>query len=689
MKTHRHSLLISLLFCAYCSQAQAAGSTELDTLVVEGQSHSSIQINTSTSNTRLDNIRLEDTHIDTLTGLEKMVPGLKLSNQGTARFSINTLRGLGDITRQDYFNSSIAVMVDGVYIPPAELDLSLLNIESVEVIRGPQNAKFGRNAIAGAINIKTRRLKDAQGIDLTLGAGNKSSRQGTVSATGQLHDNLFANLTIHGDSYDGFIHNLDDGKSMDNRDNVQIKSRMEWDINDRLQARLSLNHIDKTVGNSGNQPYANYTQRLTDLTGGNREDFDILNYDLHFNYSGESVDFRSITSHHDYKVRMFMDLGYTQAPGMPAGGFFPKGVLSNSTEEGEVLSQTFEWQSKKKKESSFDWLFGLQFDREKHLYEYIFSTMSEIETDYTRKDYSAFAQGIWHLNPLLSLKTSARYTQEDHSATGTAYSVDGMTGATVIVPIGGKKDETAFSPRVELAYQPDANSTYFSSLSQGTRGGGLNRIQMLAPYDKETVTTAEFGLKKYFPKQSLSLSSTLFYNDWRDMQVKQFQNGGSSYGIENAAEAASYGLEVEANWYVNNNVNLFMNALLLESEFKKFDRGTGEDFTGNQLPSMPEQSLTLGGVWRQPMSHGGTWMLAADYAWKGTHYFDVENRLEDSYGLLSFKTGLEYDDWQVHLWAKNLLNENFLLHAYKDDFGIDVATPGRGREYGIELKAQF
>lgn len=656
-------------------------------MVIGGASQGSIQIDSSSSNTLLERARLKDVNIDSLTELERMVPGLKLSNQGTARFSVNSLRGLGDITRQDYFNSSIAIIVDGVYVPPAELDLSLLNIESVEVIRGPQTARYGRNAIAGAIVIKTLPLEHSQGVALKAGAGNKNSREGTISATGKLNERLFANLTLNGDHYDGFIHNLDDGKTLDDRDNVQLKGRFEWLINDNWSSRLDLSVIDKSIGISGNQPYANYTQYLTDLTGGNREDFDIKNYDLHVNYQGQDIDFTSISSYHDFEILMFMDLGYTQAPGMPPGGFFPKGTASSSVEKGELFSQKFEW-SNKTGSNKHEWLVGVQFDREKQFYEYIFSTMFEIETNYTRKDYSAYAESLWHLNPMWSFKAAARYTREEHDSSGTAYAVDGMTGATVITPIAGDKDQNLFSPRVELSYQPDDNNTFFTSLSRGQRGGGLNRIQMLFPYDKETITTAELGLKKYLPGQQLSFSSTLFYNDWQDMQIKQFNSGGS-YNIVNAGEASSYGLELEANWLASRNLTLFMNGLLMKAELDQFDRGNGVSFADNKIPSMPEQSLTLGGVWRQPMSNGGNWMLSADYAWKGKHYFDVDNRLSDEYGLLNMQTGVEFNQWQLYLWAKNLLDEDHLLFAYKDDFGIDLGIPGRGREYGLRLEAQF
>lgn len=665
--------------------------TQLEPLVVEGAHTGNIQLNSSTSSTLMAGDFLEDVNIDSLAELERMVPGLKLSNQGTARFVVNSLRGLGDITRQDYFNSSIAVLVDGVYIPTAELDLSLLNIESVEVLRGPQTAGFGRNAIAGAINITTKSLADTQGTEFSAGIGNKDNKEATISTTGTLAPGLLGHLTLRSDHYNGFIHNLDDGRTLDDRENLNLKTRLDWALSDRWNSRFDFNYIDKSVGNGGNQHYANYTQYVTDLTGGNREDFDIKNYDLHLNYSGDEIDFRSQTSYHDYEVLLFMDLGYTQSPGAPAGGFYPKGTLTSSTEEGKILSQTFELSSKTDPQATHEWMVGFTYERDESFYEYLLSTFFEVEDDYTREDYSIYAKSMWHLNPLWSLTTAARYTEEDHSSTGTAYAIDGSTGATMVMPVQGEIKQKLFSPRVELAYKPEPHSTYFGSLAQGVRGGGLNRFGMLQSFDKETVTTAEIGMKKFLPAQQLSISSTLFYNDWDDMQIKQFFNGGSSNMITNAGKANSYGIELEGNWQASEYLNLFMNGLVLRTKLDDYASGSnsGADLSGNKIPNMPEQSLTLGATWRAPLSNGGQWMLSGDYAWKGTHYFDPDNRLKDSYGLLNIQTGLEYKDWQLYFWTKNLLDKDHLLHAYKDDFGIDVATPGRGREFGLRLKAQF
>lgn len=685
-----HKLLISALSASLALNAgPASGADALEPMVVEASPTGSIQLHESSSSTRLESLQLQDSNVEALMELEKLVPGLKLSTQGTARFSINSLRGLGDVTRQDYFNSSIAVLVDGIYVPTAALDMSLLNIDHIEVLRGPQTARFGRNAIAGAINIVTRRPADAQGSDVSLTAGNKDRIAGSITTTTQLSDTLFGRLTIRKEQYDGFIHNLDDGKPMDDRDDLTLNGELQLKLDDRWSSSLKVSKIDKTVGNNGNQPYASYNNYVTDVTGGNQEDFDIKSAALSVNYAGDDLDFKSITSIRDYRVLMAMDLGYTQAPGMPAGGAFPKGMLSNSVEDGEYYNQTFEISNTPKSKGGTEWLAGLQLTKDNKFYEYVMGRMFELETDYTRKDYAAYAESTWHLNPFWSLTAAARYTVEKHDANGKAYMVDGSTGATVIMPISGKNDEHLFTPRAELAYKPDTNTTLFTSIARGIRGGGLNRIQMLQPFEKETVTTTELGIKKYLPDSGLTLATSLFYNDWKDMQIKQFFNGGASYSITNAGKATSYGLDLEANWHASRNLNLFLNGTLVESEFDEFMRNSGADLSGNHIPNIPEHSLTVGGVWRKPSQWGGQWMASADYAWKGRHYFDAENRLSDKYGLLNAQFGLEQDDWQLYFWAKNLLDEDHLTYAYQDDFKIDVAAPGRGREWGLRLKAQF
>ena len=639
------------------------------------------------SATELDQQQLDDHNLSVLSDIERLIPGLNMNNQGALRYNMATLRGIGDITRQDYFNSSIAVMVDGVYVPTAELDLALLNVERVEVLKGPQNARFGRNAIAGAINIVTRPVADSQN-SVMLGAGNQSREEFRLAAAKQLTEQLAGRFSLQSERVDGFIHNLHDGDKLDDRENLTLNAGAELKLNDQWSTLLNYGYVDKTAGLSGNLPYENYHQRLTDLAGSNEETFKIHTGDLHLRYRGDNMDFTSITSVRDNDLTMHMDLGYTQAPGMPYPGPFPKGSHSKSAEEGKQFSQSFELKNKAA-DNDTQWLLGLQFTRAEQLYEYLIERMFEMETDYERQDYSAYGEVSWHLNPVWSLVTAARYTHEKHDATGTAYSVDGTTGATVIIPLQGKQNEHLFTPRVELAYEPDQNTTWFTSVSQGARGGGLNRIQMLESYDTEKVTTVELGLKKHWPEQELMLTTALFNNDMRDMQIKQYTYGGSSYSLTNAGKAHSYGIEAELSWMAQDNWQLFANGTLLKARFDDFDRGNGDDLSGNYLPNMPENNITIGTRWHKPLQNGLNVKLVADYAWKGKHYFDPENKLSDKYGLFNGQIGLEKNGWSLSLWGKNLLDKDYVTHAYKDDFGTKVASAGRGRELGIRLQADF
>jgi len=639
------------------------------------------------SATGLDQQQLNDHNLSALSDIERLVPGLNMNNQGALRYNMATLRGVGDVTRQDYFNSSIAVMVDGVYVPTAELDLALLNVEWIEVLKGPQNARFGRNAIAGAINIVTRPVADSQN-SVMLGVGNQSRKELKLAAARQLTKQLAGRFSLQSEQVDGFIHNLDDGDKLDDRENLTLNAGLELKLNNQWSTQFNYSYVDKTAGLSGNLPYDNYQQRLTDLAGSNEEVFKIQTGDLHFRYKGEDTDFTSITSLRDNDLTMHMDLGYTQAPGMSYPGPFPKGSHSNSVEDGQQFSQQFELKNKVSDDST-QWLFGLQFTRAEHLYEYVIDHMFEMETDYERQDYSAYGEVAWHLNPVWSLVAAARYTHEKHDATGTAYSVDGTTGATVIIPLQGSQDEHLFTPRLELAYESEQNTTWFTSLSQGVRGGGLNRIQMLESYDTEKVTSVELGLKKLWPEQDLMLTTTLFNNDMRDMQIKQYTYGGSSYSMANAGKAHSYGIEAELGWMAQENWQLFANGTVLRARFDEFDRGNGDDLSGNDLPNMPENNLTVGTRWHMPLQNGLNIKLVADYAWKGKHYFDPENELSDEYGLFNGQVGLEKGGWGFSLWGKNLLDTDHITYAYKDDFGTKVATSGRGRELGIRLQVDF
>ena len=221
----------------------------------------------------------------------------------------------------------------------------------------------------------------------------------------------------------------------------------------------------------------------------------------------------------------------------------------------------------------------------------------------------------------------------------------------------------ALLPSASIAWLLPENRRIYASISRGYHAGdyAANQVELEVasqPVDPEFTLTYEAGYKGLFHDNRLELNAAVFYIDWTDMHVSIAENNVAYY--QNAAEAHSYGLELEVRWRLARSLHLFGAFGWLEGEFDRYDNHTsGEDLAGKKIPNANEYSFTLGGVWR----HGSGFFTSADIAFMGPKYMDEQNLYrQESYTLLNARVGYEQDRWALYLYGRNLLDETYLVH---------------------------
>ena len=267
-----------------------------------------------------------------------------------------------------------------------------------------------------------------------------------------------------------------------------------------------------------------------------------------------------------------------------------------------------------------------------------------------------------------------------------------------------------FSPKVGLKYQWDDNTNLYGTLSTGFKSGGFNgRLSdgQLEPYDEETLTSFELGIKTQAFDNRLRTNIALFYNEYDDLQVSSFEAtaDGSTFVpvFSNAGEAVIQGVELEITALVTERLTINANVGYLDAEYKEFlaeaDPVSGEiiDVSDDrEMVNAPRWDTMLGFNYAIPLGEIGTLSLLADVSYRDKTYLEVnssENLAQGSYTL--YNAALVYESvnerWHVILGGKNLSDEEYRTHAFDLSAfpGVELGYYNPPRTYSLSATYQF
>jgi outer membrane receptor protein involved in Fe transport len=314
---------------------------------------------------------ITDAGIGSVQDAGRRIPNVILSDQGSPRFTVNAIRGIGSTVRDDYFNTSLGVYIDGVPATTAEFSRRLGDVESVEVLRGPQGTLFGPNTPAGVVNITSRAPTDIFAAEV----------QGTIGNNGQRGTSAFLSGPIAGKALtgrmffdyverDGFTDYAYSGKSIDDLEAATGSGSIQFRPNERLTATISgsLEHTDQ--GAYAYQPFDAYRRRVVDITPPNEEVRDSQALAANVSYDFGAVTLRSISGYRAYDIRSEQDLSYNQMLASFGGG------RASSDEDGEQFTQ--ELRLTGRLDPAFNWVAGAFYQNTTFDYAYLFDVAYDI-----------------------------------------------------------------------------------------------------------------------------------------------------------------------------------------------------------------------------------------------------------------------------------------------------------------------
>jgi len=647
----------------------------LETMTVTAQKQEENVQEVPVSITVFDEQDIEDKKIESVWEIADFVPNLMFFDTGmSSMVSQPTMRGVSAPGMS--FTTSIGLYVDGVpTLSSFGFEEGILDIERIEVLRGPQGTLYGKNTETGVINIITRQPdNEFRGRISAEGGEDKKGQFSLNLSTPIQKDKLF--LGIAGQYYqkDGFVKNTVTGDAEDDRERWFGRAHLRWTPADDLDISLIVSRLTHDDGGSSMNLAENGAAMFrlpvppdrkvsSNIETYKKSDNDTQSLKITYNIN-DALRLTSVTARKVTTLDAVADFDFSSATLMH--GF--------QDSEHSKLSQELRLDSSSEK---LKWLVGLYYDKDNRdismdIKSDIPPMVSTIDREFDGDAYAAFGQLSYFLTQRLNLVGGLRYEEqkmefEDHV-------------------LGTRHDDSwdEISPKIALEYRFTPAIMTYASVSKGYRSGGFNVVAadpQYVSYDAETLWSYEIGVKSTFLNKQIMLNGSVYYMDITDMQVEEAVSPFVSY-TTNAAEATAMGGELEITAKVSDGLTLMTGFGYCDIEFDSFKDALG-DYKGNKNPYAPDYTFNIGAQYR----HESGFYTRADLIGYGKMYFDKANKYSrDAYEIVNAKIGYETEHFDVYLYGKNLFDKEYDSDGYYGGFYTIYSDPG---EIGLQAVYRF
>ncbi|WP_426169566.1 TonB-dependent receptor [Sandarakinorhabdus sp. DWP1-3-1] len=647
-----------------------------------------------------------------------LTPNVNLVQTQNAGSSFVIIRG---ITQARNSEPSVAVVVDGVQqVNAAQFNQELVDIEQIEVLKGPQGALYGRNAIGGAIIITSKAPTDELAGKITAGVDNGFGYFARANLSGPIAENV--KFRIAGTWYDtdGFIPNTFLNEDADPFKEFNLRGNLLWQATPELTVDLR-----GAVSLLRTQAfYYNIVSDVNDVSlpvrvnNAGINDRDLYNATLRIQHDSDIGTFTSTTSY-DKVTEILTGDGFNFLP-IPESllfQFFGFDINQSQYLDVSAWSQEFRYASPADKPLQvIVGAYGIGTQR------YI-STGNLIDTgngvtpiyrtpstnplnpqqtfladSQDNFAWALFGNAIWKLNDQLRVDASLRYDRDARENTT-------LTPANFLPNVPGfppgvtgqvrKRTFDAWQPKLTLTWKPADNVTLFGGWSRGFRSGGFNQtgvggvaasngiVGVNDIFEAEIAETFEIGLKTQTADRLLTFNASAFTTKSENSYFFVFLAANSTQNLGNVPETRIKGFEVDATLRPLPGLDLIAGFGYTDSEIKRFP---GPGVVGNQAPLISRYTLNLTGNYRRPLTETLDLTARVDYRRTGRTWFDVENSTSrDPIDLVDTRLGVAGRNWSLTGFASNLFNIKYNAEFSPGGFVFKA----RPRRYGVEASFNF
>jgi iron complex outermembrane receptor protein len=667
--------------------------------------------------------QIERTHSITSADLVSVLPSVDIQNGGSAANSSFVIRGIGTFSFSVGAEPSVSTMVDGVVLARSGMAfMDLVDIDHVEVLRGPQGTLFGKNASAGLIHIITKDPSSEPTMDFMAAAIERGEYHAGFTVSAPVTDTLGLRLTGSVTNDQGFTHNVYDDKWEDGRRGYLFRGVAKWEPTSDLTIRLR----SDISSNNASGPLLVLRSVDANLPGGaavlanqlpvvpstnNNEVNDGQNSITRDRAMGHSL--QVDWSHSDYLVTSITAFRewdeYENADDFPGA----VNLLQISQPEDTNLHQ---WSEELRLTSPAEQFLtyvvgGFFYDEKTRFASNTNENLSSLiglplglvqypsSTHFEDRNYAAFGEATAHFTNYLRLVGGARFTHDRISYDYTQGAVYATSFGAVIYPEvapepivpflanSASKGHATFKSALEWDVLPTALA-YFS-FAQGYKGPAFSLEALTQPsilnrlVQPETSNAYELGLKSTWFERRLILNLDGFYTKYQNFQAQTVLPGpiALAYVLQNVAQAHTAGVELDIAARPASRLDISAGATLMQAKFDSYPNGpcdapelelgacsaTGiKNLTGGRLPFTPTFKGYIAADYAIPLRWERlSLVLGANYHYQTQVLFDVSQdpgTIQKGYGILDLSGSLVEINkkYSIDFFVKNVLGQHFV-----------------------------
>jgi iron complex outermembrane receptor protein len=624
---------------------------------------------TAVTGDQLEALRLQDAR-----DLLSLTPNafLQENNAGTARDI--SLRGVS--TPSLFAEPGVSLYVDEVYASGfISFPTQFNDIARIEVLRGPQGALYGRNAVGGAVNVISNGPSDAfeASLSAVYGSHERTELQGILSTP--LGERAGVRVTAWSTNQEeGDYFNPVSGRYLDTSDTAGGRVVFEASPFEALD----LSVIAETSGGDipGTYlffPTAGETKDTVRRDTHPENEYDATRFTARASYESDAGVFTAIIGLRDYNLDGVEDTDLSDqavfgSPLAPLGQ-----QISTRNNESESTFAEVRWLSPQLGRTTL--LAGISYYDESATGDLVTDLQGAsiafssgtlpatlgINNNQDVQSIAAFAEATFELNSALSLIAALRYTRDEKDV-DFAFNPSPLLGGFGLVPSTLLTSDSFenVSPGVTLAWSPDDDTRVYARIQSGFRAGGFNfnvGSTTNLPYDEETSINYEIGGKRRLADGRASIGATVFYLTQDDVLVPFFdlaQPTGLQGYLDNAGSAATIGVEFEGSWTATEALTLSATLGYLDA---RFTDGALDD---NELPAARDLTYAVTASFDQPID--GDWRFLADasYSHRADGFQDAANLFAiSSADVLNVSTGFGWGGAELRVFAQNALDDDY------------------------------
>lgn len=560
----------------------AIAQIAVEEIVVTAQKRAESLADVPVSITALTADSLDSDNIKNVAELSSQAPGLVVAkNEGFARAV--AIRGIGFETTQNVISvPSVAFHIDGVFIPDANaLNLDFIDVERVEILRGPQGTLFGQNSTGGTINVVNKLPELGKfGGKFDIGVGNYSLVQPRGTINIPMGETVAVRASATYLNHDGFSEIVSgplEGYDLDEADNFQIQGKLLWQPADDFSAVFSGTHfrIDR-IHDRAQRHVADPSGDIRDLNQDTAGTFDLDTqlFSVTLEWGTSFATIKSITGYVENYMANFLDND------RGTNSFLGVGTqdISVSTRDSEAWTQEVNIVSNNEN-GRLDWIIGgfyMDFEKDVFFDEFIdfngngiaeFGNPAErsfiVETLAKRKSWSIYGQGTFSVSDRIRLTGGIRYTDDKISSSVCTY--------FCAAPLLPSQSETEATGKGGIEWDATENLMLYFSYTRGFKPGGnnLNSVPAIVPQltQPEKVDAFEAGVKGEFLDNRLQLFAAGFYYEYENMQFLTEDPRAFQGGVDNVPEAEVLGFELEMKGLLSDGLTFDAGFSFLDTEF--------------------------------------------------------------------------------------------------------------------------